>query len=368
MANAGAARAASGNELGRTMERLRRGQPLVVGYFGGSITEGGGASDASKTSWRARTTAWLRETFPKSAVAEVNAAIGGTGSDLGAFRLERDLLKRRPDLVFLEFAVNDHGANHEDRTLRAMEGIVRQIYRANPAAEIVFVYTATKATVAPYEQGSVPNTVAWHQRVAGHYGLASINVGKTLWQAIRDNKGTWETLTTDTVHPNDAGYAVYAEDVRQFLLRHRDDRPRPAARMPAPLVKNPLENGRLVDAWEARAPGWRKEEQSLAGRFPHRLAGSTPGTELRFRFTGTAIGLYWLIAPDSGDIEWSIDGSAPRRASSWDRYALQFTRANYLLLRDDLAHGEHELRLRILPDKQPESKGTWVRIGAFLVN
>jgi hypothetical protein len=80
------------------------------------------------------------------------------------------------------------------------------------------------------------------------------------------------------------------------------------------------------------------------------------------------VGLFWLIAPDSGDVEWSIDGSAPRRASSWDRYALRFTRANYTIFRDNLPPGEHVLTLRVSAEKNPESKGTWLRIGAMLVN
>ena len=36
--------------------------------------------------------------------------MGGTGSDLGVFRLQHDVLRQRPDLVFIEFAVNDAGA------------------------------------------------------------------------------------------------------------------------------------------------------------------------------------------------------------------------------------------------------------------
>src|SRR6202035_2996162 len=109
----------------------------TIGYFGGSITAGAGASDASKTSWRALTTAWFKAHFPDAAITEVNAAIGGTGSDLGVFRCQDDLLSKHPDLVFVEFAVND-GGGAELRIKRCMEGIVRQIWKANPNADIIF--------------------------------------------------------------------------------------------------------------------------------------------------------------------------------------------------------------------------------------
>ena len=130
---------------------------------------------------------------------------------------------------------------------------------------------------------------------------------------------------------------------------------------------------RAVDAvrihhGRADAAGWTKDPETLAGRFPHRLSASRPGTELRVPFTGDSVGLYWLVAPDSGDIEWSIDGGPWGQASSWDKYALHFTRANYALLADSLPPGPHELRVRVAPEKNPESTGTFVRIGAVLVN
>jgi hypothetical protein len=88
------ASAASG--LGRSFYQLKKTNALTIGYFGGSITAGAGASKSSETSYRALTTKWFRDMFPKARITEVNAAIGGTGSDLGAFRCRKDLLDRHP--------------------------------------------------------------------------------------------------------------------------------------------------------------------------------------------------------------------------------------------------------------------------------
>jgi lysophospholipase L1-like esterase len=356
-----------------SLTRAARTKTLTVGYFGGSITEGSGASDAAKTSWRARTTAYLRQKLPDVTVTEVNAAIGGTGSDLGAFRVQRDLLGRHPDLVFVEFAVNDFGRN-EARILRSMEGIVRAIRKADRQTDIVFVYTATKKMDdEAYAQGKMPASVAAHRRVAAHYGIPEANIGEALARKVReDHGGAWKALTTDEVHPNDAGYAVYAERVCAFL----GERMGPtsavdvaAVPLPLPLTDRPLENGTMADAWDLPdTTGWEKDHETLARRFPHRLSANKPGTELRVPFTGDAIGLYWLIAPDSGDIEWRIDDGPWKRASSWDSYALHFTRANYVLLSDTLPPGDHELLLRVSGEKNPASTGTFIRIGAILVH
>ena len=88
--------------LDNTFYKLKHNLSLTVGYFGGSITEGAGASDASKTSWRAGVTDWFRVTYPDAVVREIQATIGGTGSDLGMYRCDADLLSKNPDLVFVE--------------------------------------------------------------------------------------------------------------------------------------------------------------------------------------------------------------------------------------------------------------------------
>jgi len=351
--------------LGRSFGHLKKTGSLTIGYFGGSITAGSGASKPNETSYRALTTKWFRDTFPGAKITEVNAAIGGTGSDLGAFRCQRDLLDNLPDLVFVEFAVNDGGANPE-RIERSMEGIVRQIWRANPAADIVFIYTTAKSLgTASYDKGEMPRAVLADEKIAVAYRIPSVNVGKALWQQIHGGKYTWADLLPDNTHPNDTGYAIYTREITAFLEAHRHDkRERPMKKLPAPVSHAPLDNGHLIDGQTLGAAGWAPD----TSRFKQGVAASEPGTRLDYKFEGNAIGVYWVIAPDSGDIEYSIDGSAPKRASSWDSYALRFTRTNYKIFEDALPPGEHELALKILPDHNPQSTGTSIRIGALMVN
>jgi lysophospholipase L1-like esterase len=347
---------------------LKKTGGLTVGYFGGSITAGSGASKPNETSYRALTTRWFRENYPKAKITEVNAAIGGTGSDLGAFRCQRDLLDKHPDLVFVEFAVNDGGANPR-RIERSMEGIVRQIWRANPTADIVFLYTVTKSLGASYDRGETPSSVLADEKIAAAYRIPSVNIGKTLWQQVHDGNSTWADLLPDNTHPNDTGYAIYVKQITAFLDAHRKDKKeKPMKKLPAPVSTAPLDNGHLIDGNTLGASGWAEDESPEGKRFPKGIAASTPGTELKYRFNGTAIGLYWVIAPDSGDIEYSIDGGTPKRASSWDSYALRFSRVNYRILDDSLPPGQHELVLRVLGEKNAQSKGTWIRLGALMVN
>lgn len=351
--------------LTNAYKKLNGEKELTIGYFGGSITEGAGATDPSKTCWRALITVWFKNKYPKCHINEIQGAIGGTGSELGSFRCQTDLLSGNPDLVFVEFAVNDYGKKAED-IQRYMDGIVRQIWRKDLNTDIVFVYTITKEMAEACKDGEVPYSVKAHQEIADYYEIPSVNLGVKLLENIKDGKDTWEELLVDYVHPSDAGYLIYTEEMKSFLSKHLAEGAT-VRQFKAPLSERPCENGRLADGWELYQGLWEKDSNTLADRYPHMLVCNTAGAELEYHFKGKAIGLYYLIAPDSGDFEWSIDGSEVKRQSSWDKYAKRFTRANYCILDDNLEEGEHILKIKVLQDKNPESLGNWLRIGAVLL-
>jgi acyl-CoA thioesterase I len=47
----------------------------------------------------------------------LGCGIGGTGSQFAAFRLERDVFARKPDLVFIDFTINDDAYAEFDEAL-----------------------------------------------------------------------------------------------------------------------------------------------------------------------------------------------------------------------------------------------------------
>lgn len=352
--------------LAHTLHCLEQKKRLTVAYLGGSITEGAGAS-APQTCWASRITAWLRETWPDCSITAHNAGVGGTGSDLGVFRCDRDILSHQPDLLIVEFAVNDYPLP-EEGVLTDMEGIFRKVRTACPACDILYAAFANKQMMEEaYDKGNTPRDVEIHQQLAAHYGVPACNPGRALWETIRAEGCPAEDYLPDATHPNDRGYQFYFEQIRDFFLAELHT-PGGESQLPEPLSSRSRMGARLVSAYEADAPGWRACNEPLAGRYPHYISAELPGTELAFSFRGDAIGLYWLMAKDAGNIEWSVDGSTWECTSAWDKYCLRFNRANRVMLRQDLPDGAHVLRVRVSADKAEQSEGTAIRIGAFLVN
>lgn len=363
--------------LPATAAKLDAGEPVTIAYFGGSITEQNG--------WRIQSAELLKKLYPKAAIRSINAAIGGTGSDLGAFRLAHDVLRHKPDLVFIEFAVNDAGAK-DDRVRKAVEGIVRQIRKALPDNDICFVYTVTKGNLKDYQAGRLPRPASIMEEIAEHYRLPSVNLSYEVARLEKDGKlvmsGSKEGMTRvsgdeldakagvprnaegkivfsgDGVHPYpDTGHVLYTRMLEQAfpaLLAKREQKTRI---LPAPMRADCWEN---ASAFPLDAPGIRlggrcrllPAGDPIARPFAHRMEKLwqfDPGATIEFKFKGTKAMLYDFYGPDSAMLEITVDGKS-RETRRFDGYCT-YRRLSLCSLADNLPDEVHTVKIRVLPTR-----------------
>lgn len=97
----------------RVLEKLRAGEDVAIAYLGGSITQGAGAVPIQEMCYARRSFEALRERYAGGGHTRyIKAGVGGTPSQLGMLRYDRDITRDgavSPDLVVVEFAVNDEG-------------------------------------------------------------------------------------------------------------------------------------------------------------------------------------------------------------------------------------------------------------------
>ncbi|MBD0258328.1 MAG: SGNH/GDSL hydrolase family protein [Cytophagales bacterium] len=351
------------NGLPGTAARLARpGDTLRIAYLGGSITQAAGG-------WREQSVAALAGRHPRNPVTHVNAGVGGTGSDLGAFRLAGDVLGHRPDLVFVEFAVNDFKREPAE-VEQSVEGIVRQTRRTVPGADLLFVYTLHLASKPFVERGELTPVIAAMERVAGHYGIPSLHFGPAVWALERAGKLVFQgkaagtetgklLFSEDGVHPLKEGHAVYAEVVaRHFPDLLRKGRAR--RQLPRPLHANhwgnaqtlPIAQDALRGAWERLTPDTDSLVRKHASRMPVVWRSGGAGAALTVRFRGTRIGIYDLVGPPTGRILVQVDGRPAEPRLRFDKYCT-FYRLHYFLL-DELPDGMHTVTFSVdagRPDK-----------------
>jgi lysophospholipase L1-like esterase len=291
-------------ELHDVFERIRRREPVRIAFLGGSITWGACATDPLRTSWRAIVQTQLQDTFTHSAMRFIDASIGGQGSRLAAFRLQRDMLAHSPDLVLVEFAVNDFDCHDADQTL---EGIVHQLRATLPGIAIVIVIIGSRWDYhTPAEQS--------HLAVARHYGLPVINVRQAV-SARLSNGLDIRSILEDGCHPNDAGYRLYASIVWPELMRLADLEGERATLPTRPLTANRYAHAKMLElSTLLPQPGWSLDRPALVGTWfdqqPSRWHSSCIMTRqadatLEIPINASIVGLYFETAHDGGCVELS---------------------------------------------------------------
>ncbi|WP_153558611.1 SGNH/GDSL hydrolase family protein [Roseimaritima sediminicola] len=348
--------------------------PKVV-FMGGSITEMDG--------YRPLVCQDLQRRFPKAEFEFINAGISSTCSTTGAFRLQRDVLAHDPDLLFVEFAVNDdQDAGHAAREcLRGMEGIVRHARKHNPHMDIVMVHFVNPGMLATRQRGETPTSSGQHERVAEYYRISSVDVAGELADRIAAGTFSWQQY--GGTHPKPQGNRLAADLVAQLLdASWQHPLPEDAQAQPA-ILPEPLDTGSYFRGqfltpghaefgrdWQLGKPDWDSLPGSKRQRFLDEdfLHSTRPGATLRLEFTGSAIGAFVLAGPDAGQVEVSIDGGPFRTVELYHHYSRGLHYPRTVMFATDLEPVPHEMTLRVGQEHAEASEGHAVRIMQFTVN
>lgn len=344
--------------------RLDAGEPVRVAFLGGSITAAQG--------WRVLVRDHLKATYPKSTITEIFAAIPGTDSAFGACRLGAQVLAYSPDLLFVEFAVNDIGADPA-RIRAAMEGIVRQTWQANPRTDIAFIYTLSQAQLPDLQAGRPAATSRAMEEVASHYGIPSLqfgvevarlaDAGQLLFKGSptgldaegRDATGNL-VFSADGTHPLPAGHRLYFSVIERALPRLLTGDAAPHV-LPAPLTPAPWETASILPVeklkrtgdWRLLAPGDKRTAWQPANLTPPTWLATSPGSATVFTFTGSAFGLAGLKTSDSGRFRVTVDDRPPIEAFFFDAFCVEgHARIATWWFPDALPAGSHTVRIELV--------------------
>lgn len=316
--------------------KCKAGGLVKVAYLGGSIT--------AQKGWRIQSMELFKKYYPKATFHEIYAAIGGTGSHLGAYRLERDVLRHKPDLLLVEFATNDG----KSTTTQYMESIVRNTWKELPNCDICFVYTvAGKLAQEALMNGKCYKAATAQEKIANHYGIPSIHMGmraaelalagKLEWMlpnakieritgeelnrnsSVLDNFDGRIPFSKDGVHPYlNTGHILYTDAIARSLpkIEEVNEVSTPHQSLPAPLNINLIRKVTFLDVSKTDISGdWQQVGNPAAAYhcknlelFVPSVWKGAPGATLSFKFTGKSIMLYSVAGPGCGSVELMVDG------------------------------------------------------------
>lgn len=315
------ARAQSFQEFDR---KAKAGERLNVVFHGASLTWGANASDPQLTSYRALIGKKLEQKYPQARFKFWDAAIGGTGSQLGLFRLDRDVLKRSPDLVFLDFSANDGINNATPETLASYEAIVRRLIEGRIPVVLV---------ILPFQWDVAKGSTAGMARRDAHLAIAKAyqtGVGDAISLAqerVRANDiKIGQLWPYDGVHPGDKGYELFADAAWAGFEQALGSRlvcEAPAKTLHAPTY---LTSARVRLSSLESPEGWRVGGPNVVSAYfdmlmsrwlDDEVIASSKGAKvpdrLRLKFRGSMIMLFGESTPKSGKYRVFIDGKLIER-------------------------------------------------------
>lgn len=192
--------------ISKVINNAFHGKEIKIGFIGGSITAGS-LSSSPETCYAYLVYSWWKNKFPNTKVEYVNAGIGATTSQYGVARVNGDLLRYQPDVVFVEFSVNDDG--NEEKFMETYEGLIRRILSHPKEPAVILINNVF------YDNGS--NAQEIHNRLGKYYDLPIVSIKDSLYREVENGKIKAESITPDNLHPNDLGHRLVADVIINLL-------------------------------------------------------------------------------------------------------------------------------------------------------
>lgn len=337
------------SRLAAAMEKAKKGESITVATIGGSITQGTAAS-STDSCYASRFFSWWQEKFPECEVNTVNAGIGGTDSYLGVHRADEQLLSYAPDVVIIEFSVNDTDAVMNKYSY---DSLVRKVLSAENEPAVILLFTTQ-------ENGTSLQDV--HREIGAAYDLPMISYREAVYPEVAAGTINWKDISPDNIHPNDIGHGIIGQLLSRYLDGVYDsDTASLAAEVTAfdaeGYTNDYYRNAKLVNAsqTEYTADGFEVGQNKVYSQFPENWISEGGGT-LSFDVECQNIGILYLKTTDgkSGTYEVYVDGERKGKlegdfSGGWGNYAFP---KQVLLAKDTEKH-----TVEIKPADGSEDKG-----------
>ncbi|MBO4324999.1 MAG: SGNH/GDSL hydrolase family protein [Lachnospiraceae bacterium] len=202
--------------LRKVIEKAQSGEDVYIGFIGGSITEGEGAS--YENCYAMQTYKMFSEMYGKGDnVHIINAGVSGTPSTLGVIRYERDLIEKNdghlPDLLIIEFAVNDGDDPTNGQTY---EGLIRRALYAENEPAVVLLFSVFR---------SKWNLQDRCKPIGAHYNLPMVSIKDAVVPCLSSGKITNSQFFNDEYHPKLYGHTIMARCLANLFKAAMEEDP-----------------------------------------------------------------------------------------------------------------------------------------------
>lgn len=184
-------------------KHLQAGTSQTVVVYGTSLSQ--------IAEWPKALKAYFDKQFPGK-VAFINASMSGQQSNWGVSNLEKRVLAKKPDLVLIEFSINDSATKHNisiEKGIANLDTMVKALRRQNPRVEIVLqtmnlTWDVSAGPVGKTAASDRPHLADYYEsyrKYAREHALPLIDHFQNWLKLQREDEKQFKQWLPDGTHP-----------------------------------------------------------------------------------------------------------------------------------------------------------------------
>lgn len=192
----------------RTINLVFHGHSVPAGYFKTPVVN-------TLQAYPYQVLKALKTAYPYAVINVINTSIGGENSESGAKRFATDVLIHKPDVLFIDYALNDRGIGL-DKAKASWEAMIGQTLEKN--IKIILLTPSPDTSVHILEPGNALEKHALQiKSLAKKYGIGLAD-SYAAFKQVADSGNNLDAYMSQINHPNEKGHALIAETILKYFI------------------------------------------------------------------------------------------------------------------------------------------------------
>lgn len=191
----------------RTINLVFHGHSVPAGYFKTPVVN-------TLEAYPYQVLRTLKAEYPFAVINIINTSIGGENSESGAKRFETEVLNHKPDVLFIDYALNDQGIGLQ-RAKVAWEKMISTAIKKG--IKVILLSPSPDQRVNILEAG---NVLEQHTRqiknLSEKYGTGLVDSYELFRQKVISGQRVADFMS-QVNHPNEKGHALIADEVVKYF-------------------------------------------------------------------------------------------------------------------------------------------------------
>ena len=157
----------------------------------------------------------LKEHYPYAVINIINTSVGGENSESGASRFASEVMIHKPDVLFIDYALNDRTIGME-KSKMSWEKMIRKALKKN--IKIILLSPSPDQNVNILEpETDLAKFSMQISMLAGKYGLGYVDSYGEFRNVVAMG-GQLPEYMSQVNHPNEKGNLLIAKDIMKYFV------------------------------------------------------------------------------------------------------------------------------------------------------